>query len=53
MKKYYKIKKLHGIINGTLVHKNHELYSSNSKNKIFPNLTYSPDQNIVVKKLRI
>jgi len=49
-----KLQKLHGVIEGMLVHYNHVLHRSNSTIEFSPNLTYStPNCIIVVKGLRI
>jgi len=49
-----KLQKLHGVIEGMLVHHNHMLHRSNSTIECSPNLTYStPNPIIVVKRICI
>jgi len=43
-----KLQKLHGVIEGMLVHYNHVLHRSNLSNELSPNLTYSTLDCIIV-----
>jgi hypothetical protein len=45
-----KLQKLHGIIDGMLVHNNHVLCRLNSKIEFFPNLLYLAPAHIIVAK---